>query len=116
VLLTACADKKTFSNFNSAAWKQDKLGCQEERKKMAADFEQIRRDLLGMSQEEVIDLLGRPDFQLLRERSQKAFVYFIEPGVQCQGDSETSTARTVAFRFSALNKATEIVYSQGKPF
>lgn len=116
LLTAACTENKTFENFNSAAWKKDKLACKGERKRIAGDFEQIRRELLGMTQEEVLSLLGRPDFQLLMERTQKAYVYFVEPGVQCQGEKETSKARTVSFRFNAVNRATEIVYSEGKPF
>ena len=116
--LGACTDKKSFENFDAASWKEDKNGCKGTRKQLADNFEQIRRDLLGMSQEEVLELLGRPDFQLLMERTQKAYVYFIEPGVQCQGQNqkETSKARTVSFRFSAVNRATEIVYGEGKIF
>ncbi len=115
-LIAACTENKTFKNFDSAIWRQDKLGCKSDRKRLAAEFEQIRRELLGMTQEEVLSLLGRPDLQLLMERTQKAYVYFVEPGVQCQGQVQTSKARTVSFRFSAVNRATEVVYSEGKPF
>ena len=116
VCLIACTESKTFENFDAATWKQDKLGCQGERKRLAGDFEKIRRELLGLTQEEVLRLLGRPDFQLLLERTQKAYVYFVEPGVQCEGDRENSKARTVSFRFNAVNRATEVVYGEGKIF
>ena len=115
-LQTACRESTTFKNFDSATWKKDKLACKGDRKELSGEFEQIRRELLGMTQEEILDLLGRPDFQLLQERTQKAYVYFIEPGTQCQGDKETSKSRTVYIRFSAMNRATEILYSEGKPF
>jgi hypothetical protein len=116
LLMAACTENKTFTNFDAATWKQDKLGCKGDRRRLAADFEQIRRELLGLTQEEVLSLLGRPDFQLLLERTQKAYVYFVEPGPHCQGERETSRARTVSFRFNAVNRATEIVYGEGKPF
>jgi hypothetical protein len=116
VILGACSEKKTFSTFDADSWKGDKLACKGTRRQIAGDFEKIRRELLGMSQEEVIDLLGRPDYQLLLERTQKAFVYYIEPGAQCQSQDKTaSKARIVSFRFNAMNRATEVLYGEGKP-
>jgi outer membrane protein assembly factor BamE (lipoprotein component of BamABCDE complex) len=79
------------------------------------DFEGIRRKLLGLAQDDVIDVLGRPDFQLLYKRNQKYYIYFIEPGIQCQGEKENSKARTVSIRFNAVGLASEIIFSQGKP-
>ncbi len=115
MLLLGCTENKTFKSFDNTSWKSDKLACKGERKALADDFEQIRRELLGQSQESIIELLGRPDFQLLYERSQKVYVYFIEPGTQCTGDKEAAKSRTIYFRFNALNRATEVMYSQGKP-
>jgi tetrahydromethanopterin S-methyltransferase subunit H len=82
---------------------------------LADDFEKVRREFLGMTQEEVLDMLGRPDMQLLLERTQKAYIYYIEPGTQCQGQKDISKARTVSFRFNAVNRATEVLYGEGKP-
>jgi hypothetical protein len=114
-LLCACSDSKTFVNFDHQLWQQDKMACQGIRPKLAADFENIRRELLGYTQEDIIDLLGKPDLQLLSERTQKFYVYFMEKGSQCEGNSENSKARTVSVRFNAMGLASEIVYAQGKP-
>lgn len=111
----ACSDSKTFVNFDQQRWQQDKMACQGIRLELAADFENIRRQLLGSSQDEIIEVLGRPDQQLLYERTQKFYLYFIEKGPQCNGDSENSKAKTVSVRFNALGLASEIVYAQGKP-
>ena len=114
-LLCACNDSKTFVNFDQQRWQQDKMACQGVRVKLATDFENIRRELLGYSQQDILEVLGKPDLQLLSERTQKFYVYFIEKGAQCEGDSENSKARTVSIRFNALGLASEIVYAQGKP-
>ncbi|QHT71547.1 hypothetical protein GXP67_35235 [Rhodocytophaga rosea] len=115
VLLCACSDSKTFVNFDHQLWQQDKMACQGIRSKLAVDFENIRRELLGYSQQDIIDVLGKPDIQLLSERTQKFYVYFIETGSQCKGDTGNSKAKTVSVRFNAMGLASEIIYAQGKP-
>jgi len=114
-IFVACSQERTFVNFDQESWQKDKMACGEIRTKMAADFENIRRELLGFSQDDIIDVLGKPDLQLLQGRSQKFYVYFIETGSQCEGKTGLSQARTVSVRFNALGLATEIIYADGKP-
>jgi outer membrane protein assembly factor BamE (lipoprotein component of BamABCDE complex) len=115
LLFYSCSQNEKFDSFDSATWKQDKSACKDSRKALMNDFEGIRRELLGLAQDDVIDVLGRPDFQLLYKRNQKYYIYFIEPGIQCQGEKENSKARTVSIRFNAVGLASEIIFSQGKP-
>jgi hypothetical protein len=102
-------------SFQADLWKKDKLGCQGQREKLSAEFDSIRRNLLSMSQDEIRDVLGSPDFQMLQTRNQKYYIYFIEKGEQCQNSQADSKAKTIAIRFSATGYATEINYQQGKP-
>lgn len=115
VFLISCQEEKKFPNFQAEAWRQDKLGCLGTRQMLAQDFDSIRRDLNGLSQNQLLDILGRPDFQVLYKRNQKFYIYYLEPGNQCQGKPESSQARTVAIRLSALEKVTEVTYQNGKP-
>lgn len=69
----------------------------------------------GLTQEEVLEVLGKPDFQRLYQRNQKFYVYFTEPGPQCEGNADASRARTVVLRFSAIELVTEVYYDSGKP-
>jgi len=101
--------------FHADVWKKDKLGCQGQREKLSAEFDSIRRNLRGMSQDEILKVLGRPDFQNLQTRNQKLYIYFVENGEQCQNVQANSKARTVVIRFNAVGYATEITYQQGKP-
>jgi hypothetical protein len=102
-------------SFQADSWKKDKLGCQGQREKLSAKFDSIRRNLLGMSQDQIRDVLGSPDFQMLQTRNQKSYIYFIEEGEQCRNSQADSKAKTVAIRFSATGYVTEITYQQGKP-
>lgn len=101
--------------FHADVWKKDKLGCQGHRAKLAAEFDSIRRNLRGMSQDQILKVLGNPDFQNLQTRNQKLYIYFVEKGEQCQHAQADSRARTVAIRFNAIGYATEITYQPGKP-
>lgn len=116
-LLSGCSTSsgKQFTGFDSQSWKQDKQGCTGKRKALSGSFERIRPDLKGLSQAEVLQLLGRPDFQQLYKRNQKFYIYFLEPGIQCEGNLEQSRARTVIFRFNAVELLTEVYYNTGKP-
>jgi hypothetical protein len=111
----ACSSPKQFNAFDSTSWRNDPFGCRGERLRLTNDFEKIRRSLRGLSQSDITDLLGKPDFQGLYTRHQKFFVYYMEKGPQCQHAQAESTARTVAVRFGALGNVTEVSYQQGRP-
>ena len=62
-----------------------------------------------LTQEEISATLGQPDRQELASRSQKYFVYYIDPAPVCTGDS-LATPLTLYIRFSAMNRASEVKY------
>ena len=113
--LVACGSPKQFDGFDSKAWQADRLGCGGGRQALRASFDTIRRELRGLTQNELLDVLGKPDFQRLYERNQKFYVYFLEPGAQCEGKADASRARTAVIRFSAIELVTEVYYDAGKP-
>src|SRR4051794_19324041 len=114
-LCQACHSPRQFEHFDAKEWRNDPLGCKGNRQRLAVDFEKIRRELRGLSQTEITELLGKPDLQGLYTRNQKFFVYYLENGPQCQNLQAESTARTVAVRFGALGYVTEVSYQQGRP-
>ena len=115
LLCQACHSPKQFDHFDAHSWRSDPLGCKGNRQRLAAEFEKIRRELRGLSQTEITELLGKPDIQGLYTRHQKFFVYYLEKGPQCQHSQAESTARTIAVRFGALGYVTEVSYQQGRP-
>ena len=112
---TGCRQKKVIDNFNSDAFRKDKLGCLGTRQQMQPDFERIRLQLKGLSENELLDLLGKPDFQQLSTRNQKYYIYFLEKGRQCENKFAATPSKTAVFRFSAIGLVTEITYEAGKP-
>ena len=112
-LLTACQNDARFAGFDSVAWKNDKAGCKGKRQAMQPDFEKVRLALKGLSQMEVVAVLGRPDLQRLDERQTKSYLYFLEPGNACA--AMKPDARVVLVRFSAVDKVFEITYERGTP-
>lgn len=59
------------------------------------------------------EILGKPDIQQLADRNQEYYIYFLEPGTQCE--YKPSQAKSIAFRFSAMGLATEITFQEGVP-
>src|SRR5690606_24103495 len=106
--LASCQGKTDITNFNEDQWKQDAYACKEQRANMEKDLLGARKELLGLTQQEIRKLLGKPERQELYTRGQKFFMYYLSPAVRCKEAGEITNARMVFFRFSALNEVNEI--------
>ncbi len=108
-LWSACQERlPTISDFDNSAWQSDKMGCQGQR---AASFETLlaqKQMLMGLSQKNLVALLGKPDEQRLHKRNQKYYVYYLEGSSQCKA----AQTRYLLFRFSALDNITEILLKE----
>ena len=109
-LLLSCSEPARIEGFDSTAWKNDKLACQGGRQQMAGSFEKIRRDLYGKTEDDIKDILGKPDGEQLMRRGQRVFYYYLEKGTQCTQKGKLSEANRAEVRFNALNKVSEITY------
>ena len=69
----------------------------------------------GVSSNDLEDILGKPDIQQLADRNQEYYIYYLEKGPHCEKIKNPSSARTMAFRFSAMGLTTEITFQQGLP-
>ena len=113
-LLSQCGPPpKEFASFDRAAFAADRNGCQGVRQARQAELERIRRDLRGLSQDQILAVLGKPDRQRLGKRNGKQYIYFLAPGSQC--DPTASPARTLVLYYSALEIVTEASYATGLP-
>ena len=99
-----------IAGFDAIAFRADPGGCQGTRNQMKESIFANDSSFKGLSQEEVYATLGKPDRQDLATRSQKYYVYFIEPSPTCAPDATSSQPLTLLIRFSAINRATEISY------
>jgi len=85
-------------------WKDDKNGCNHFREKLIDTLVSQKDKLLGLSEDDVIALLGRPDQNELYKRNEKFFKYFLEPGPSCRSDSSDMI---LSIRFNSVGLAKE---------
>ena len=109
LLLLSCHSAVDIEAFDEAAFRADPNGCTGTRAKMKESLFAADRHLKGLTQEEIYATLGKPDRQELATRSQKYYVYYVDPAFECLGDS-TRLPLTLFVRFSAMNRASEVKY------
>lgn len=107
-LLLSCGKPlPTFDQFDLAKWKEDKNGCIGDRKTSMESLDKQRDKLKGLSEMEIVSVLGKPDRNELYKRNQKYFHYFLEPGVICGIDNENP--KRLSVRFNAMGLAKEVI-------
>jgi hypothetical protein len=108
--LTSCQKSIDLQGFDNQMWKQDTKGCQNKRQALLADFEQkIKPQLKGLTEKELIAVLGKADKQELFKRNQKFYSYYLEAGKQCEAGTTNTTPRRLQIRIDAINQVSEVV-------
>ena len=97
-----------IENFDREVWKKDYHSCENLRFEQAQTLLANKEVLLGRSNREIIDLLGKPDKTELYTRNQKFFHYYITSGKQCGEGFESREPAILTFRFNATGLAKEI--------
>lgn len=118
LMLEACHPEQSEQlrkAFDLAKWQADRGGCKGIRTTMINQVKAAELLIKGLTQNEIADLMGKPDRQQLAERNQKFYVYFLENGEHCQNAKQVTNARSVAFRFSAIGLVTEVTFQNGMP-
>jgi hypothetical protein len=113
--LFSCTHKPDLNGLNVALFKKDRGGCNGDRLKQIAWLKSNKMTWKGVSSNDMEDILGKPDIQQLADRNQEYYIYFLESGEHCAKITNTSQAKTMAFRFSAIGLATEITFQNGLP-
>lgn len=110
VLSNVCTTKKKekrLTKFDSAGWIADKNGCSGARLLMKKQLLASKHNLRGFKTDRIIEYLGKPDAQELNDRGQQHYIYFLEPGPNCEQPVDRPQALFV--RFSAVGIASEFV-------
>jgi len=108
VLLVACGKPlPTLDGIDLKQWKEDRNGCNHFREKVIEKLVPQKDKLLGLSEDDVIGLFGRPDQNELYKRNEKFFKYFLEPGPSCGKDS-SDVILSIRFNSVGLAKETAI--------
>jgi|JI8StandDraft_2_1071088.scaffolds.fasta_scaffold01587_10 hypothetical protein len=100
----------TLDNFDKQVWLNDAKGCKNERLKYLESIEKQKDALRGLSQAQIVAVLGKPDSQELLKRNAKTFTYFVSQGSQCGSGTKEGTALIV--HFGALNYVSELSRNQ----
>ena len=109
VLFVGCQTYVDIDGFDEEAFQSDPNGCLGVRAAMRDTLFSVDTQFKTLTQEEIYATLGRPDRQELATRSQKYFVYYIDPAPNCSEGDDPSPL-TLYVRFSAMNRASEIKY------
>ena len=89
------------------AWVTDKYGCSGKRIELVSLIDLNSKKFLRYNQNEMIDILGRPENQTLFTRSQTIFYYYIRHNPNCtsQETMQEDDQIKLEIRFDALNRS-----------
>lgn len=107
VLFSCGKPLPTLDQIDLQAWKDDKNGCSGKRDSMLKAMEAQTEKLLGLSEQEIIAIIGKPDENELYERNQKFYYYYLQPASSCS-TSTIGNPKKLVVRFNAVGLAKEI--------
>ena len=96
----------TLDGLDEASWKSDKYGCLNQRSTFMISLITQKSKLKSLTEDDIIDLLGRPDQNELYTRNQKFYRYFLEPGASCE--NAIPNPKRLIIRFNAIGLAKEV--------
>jgi len=112
LFISGCSTPESLKGFDSETWISDRKGCKGDRAALVYELDSLRKDFYNKKEYVVRQVLGKPDHEELLERSQRIYIYYIEPGTQCAGRGEMSDANRVEVRINSLAKVSEITYKE----
>jgi len=111
IITNGCTTRKKkirrLENFDSVDWMTDKGGCNGTRLTLKDQLLASKYYMRGLKTDDIEELLGKPDAEELSDRSQKYYIYYLEPGPKCDQAKENPQALFV--RFSAVGIANEFI-------
>ncbi len=107
LFLSACSDSKQELSEAFSDWDSDPNACAGIRTKLAGELIEKKDLILDLNENQVLEIFGRPDRTKLLKRSQKEFIYFIEPSPECESNSERS--KYLWIRIAAISNVSEVL-------
>lgn len=110
VLLLASCSKPLpdVTGVDFKVWKDDKKGCNSQRGQFIEAIRDQRDKLKGLSERDLIAVLGSPDRNDLSEHHGKHYYYFIEPGLGCNGIDSMRLSLIVRFNATGVSREVSI--------
>ena len=107
VVLSSCGrDLPELKGIELARWKTDESGCSGIREQALDTLQAQKNLLLGLSEMQIVALLGKPDHNELFKRNQKFYLYFLQPGEECS--KPVQDPQLLKIRFNAMGLAKEV--------
>lgn len=111
-LFSACKKEVKIEGFDNEAWKKDPSGCSGVRKSSLDYLKTQKEQLVGLREQQVVQLLGRPDIKDLYKRGQKMFIYFIDDKNPKCDTSFVGSPSLLRIRFSAIELSNEAIFEE----
>ena len=107
LVFLSCGQEPILDGFDSRAWQADADGCNRQRIALADEIVNRKTELVGLSQNDLIEVFGKPNRHELYSRNKKAFVYFIDGGPDCEDQKEFPNKLVI--RFNGIGRVKEII-------
>jgi hypothetical protein len=108
LILTGCGRPlPTLEQIDLDAWRNDRNACAGKRTSMIQAIDGQKEKLLGLSEIEIVELLGNPDENNLYKRNQKFYYYYLQPSSTCS--SKVDNPQKLLVRFTAMGIAKEVM-------
>ena len=108
LLICSCTTKSPkIDGLDYNGWILDKYGCTGKRLEMVSLIDSNKKKFLRFNQNQIIDILGRPENQTLFTRSQTIFYYYIQHNFACEDQEVKQEDEQIKLeiRFDALNRS-----------
>ena len=107
VVLSSCGrDLPELKGIELERWQADESGCTGIREQATETLQAQKYLLLGLSEMQIVNLLGKPDHNELFKRNQKFYFYFLQPGKDCP--NQVQDPKYLKIRFNAMGLAKEV--------
>lgn len=108
LLAFGCTQESRLSGLDKNAWQEDAMGCQAARLEIIDDLMARKSEITGLGQEEIMELLGKPDMHELYSRNKKSFTYFLANGPDCA--TAVNNPPKLVIRFDGLGRSKDIIH------
>lgn len=115
LVMNACSysDPLQVPGLDAEAFQNDRGGCNGGRSKQIALVKEHKDKFLGISENEIFKAIGRYDYQVLDRKNEKVFVYFLEPGPQCEQMQNPTEAESLVLYMNAVKLVRQVVIRKG---
>ncbi|MCS6974668.1 MAG: hypothetical protein N2044_05170 [Cyclobacteriaceae bacterium] len=106
-LLPGCAKPlPEITEIDLQQWKADRHGCNGYRENTSETFLNQKEKLLGLSENQILKLIGKPDAAELYKRNQKFYYYALSADSTC--NSPSGLSKKLSLRFNATGLVKEV--------